>query len=132
MTIAFDHKTPLYLQVAQMILDAVAAGDLAEGEPIPSVRTVSVEQGLNPQTVLNATSLLIQDGILEKRRGIGIYVCPGARQQVLKAEREKFERKDIPGLVNRARVLGLSRAKTLELVKSQFSHKKLDSKGTGG
>ena len=105
-----------------MILDAVAAGDLAEGEPIPSVRKVSVEQGLNPQTVLNATSLLIQDGILEKRRGIGIYVCTGARQQVLKTEREKFKREDIPELVNRARVLGWSRTKTLELVKSQFSH----------
>ena len=119
-TIKFDHKTPIYLQVAWMIRDAVLRGDLPEGEAIPSVRQVSVEQGLNPQTVLNATRLLIDEGILEKRRGIGIFVKEGARKALLRAELKRFKADDVNALVNRARLLGLSRKSTLELIKEKF------------
>ncbi len=120
MTIKFDHKTPIYLQVARMIRDAVVAGDLPEGEAIPSVRRVSVEQGLNPQTVLNATRLLIDEGILEKRRGIGIFVKEGARTALLGEELKRFKSADVPTLVSRARLLGLSRKATLDLVREKF------------
>lgn len=119
-TIKFDHKTPIYLQVAWMIRDSVLRGDLPEGEAIPSVRQVSVEQGLNPQTVLNATKVLIDDGILEKRRGIGIFVTEGARKALLRAELERFTADDVKALVSRARLLGLSCKATLELIKEQF------------
>ena len=120
MTINFDHKTPIYLQVARMIRDAVAAGDLPEGEAIPSVRQVSAEQGLNPQTVLNANHLLIEEGILEKRRGIGFFVKEGAQAALLRAELERFESEALPALVNRARLLGLSRKATLDLIREKF------------
>ncbi len=120
MTINFDHKTPIYLQVARMIRDAVASGGLPEGEAIPSVRQVSVEQGLNPQTVLNATRLLIDEGILEKRRGIGIFVKEGARKALLSEELKRFKTADVPALVSRARLLGLTRKATLDLVKEKF------------
>jgi len=122
MTINFDHRTPIYLQVARMIRDAVAAGDLPEGEAIPSVRQVSAEQGLNPQTVLNANHLLIEEGILEKRRGIGIFVREGARKALLGTELEHFKADEIPALVSRARLLGLSRKATLDLVKGKFEN----------
>ncbi|UCH62404.1 MAG: GntR family transcriptional regulator [Fidelibacterota bacterium] len=120
MTINFDHKTPIYHQVARIIRDAVAAGDLPEGEAIPSVRQVSAEQGLNPQTVLNATRMLIDEGILEKRRGIGIFVKKGARKTLLGQGLKRFEATDVPALVHRARLLGLSRKVTLDLVKEKF------------
>ncbi len=120
MTIDFDHRTPIYLQVARMIRDAVAAGDLPEGEAIPSVRQVSAEQGLNPQTVLNANHLLIEEGILEKRRGIGIFVKEGAQTALLRVELERFESEALPALVNRARLLGLSPKATLDLVREKF------------
>ena len=120
MTINFDHKTAIYLQVARIIRDAVASGDLGEGEAIPSVREVSAEQGLNPQTVLNATRLLMDEGILEKRRGIGIFVREGAREALLEAERERFRAEKVPDLVKRARVLGLSEKTTLDMVRVKF------------
>ena len=120
MTINFDHKIPIYLQVARIIRDAVAAGDLPEGEAIPSVRRVSVEQGLNPQTILNATRLLIDEGVLEKRRGIGIFVKEGARTALLGEELKRFKASDVPTLVDRARLLGLTRKVTLDLVKEEF------------
>ena len=120
MTINFDHKIPIYLQVARIIRDAVAAGDLPEGEAIPSVRRVSVEQGLNPQTILNATRLLIDEGVLEKRRGIGIFVKEGARKALLGEGLKVFKAADVPTLVDRARLLGLTRKATLDLVKEEF------------
>jgi DNA-binding transcriptional regulator YhcF (GntR family) len=120
MTINFDHKTPIYLQVAAMIRDAVASGDLVEGGAIPSVRDISAENSLNPQTVLNATRILIEEEVLEKRRGIGIFVREGARQALLKAELEKFKSEDVPNLTKRAKLLGLSPKMTLDLVREKF------------
>ncbi len=120
MTITFDHKTPIYLQVAQMIRDSVVSGDLPEESPIPSVRQVSVEHGLNPQTVLNATHLLVDEGILEKRRGVGIFVKRGAREQLRQRELAELKQRHIPELVNRARLLGLSAQETVILVRDNF------------
>ncbi len=120
MTITFDHKTPIYLQVARMIRDSVVSGDLPEEGPIPSVRQVSVEHGLNPQTVLNATHLLVDEGILEKRRGVGIFVKRGAREQLRQRELAELKQRHIPELVNRARLLGLSAQETVKLVRDNF------------
>ena len=120
MIVDFNHKTPIYLQIAEMIRDAIVTGDLPEGEAIPSVRQVSVEQGLNPQTVLNANRMLLEEGILEKRRGIGFFVKEGARMVLLKAELERLKREDVPALINRAKLLGLSRQATLDLIKVHF------------
>lgn len=119
MSINFDQKTPIYLQVAGMIRDAVAAGDMPEGEAIPSVREVSAEHGLNPQTVLNATRVLIDEGILEKRRGIGIYVKEGAQQALLKVARGQFRSEEIPAFVSRAKLLGFSGKEIQDLIRQK-------------
>ncbi len=120
MTLTFGNKVPIYLQVAQMIRDAIMSGDLREGEAIPSVRQISVEQGLNPQTVLNATRLLVDEGILEKRRGVGIFVKAGGRKALRALELNRFIGNDLPALVKRAQLLGLSSKAAVELVKAQF------------
>ena len=119
MSIDFDHKTPIYLQVAGMIRDAVAAGDLSEGEAIPSVREVSAEHGLNPQTVLNATKVLIDEGILEKRRGIGIFVKEGAQTSLLKVARQHFKTEELPAFMNRAKLLGFSGNEIQNLIRQK-------------
>lgn len=119
MSINFDHKTPIYLQVAGMIRDAVAAGDLSEGEAIPSVREVSAEHGLNPQTVLNATKVLIDEGILEKRRGIGIFVKEGAQKSLLKVARQHFRAEEFPAFMNRAKLLGFSGKEIHDLIRQK-------------
>ena len=119
----FSLTSPIYLQVAQMIRDTIVSGDLPEGEAIPSVRQISVEQELNPQTVLNATRLLMEESILEKRRGIGIFVQAGAREKLLKNEREKFRSQDVPELVARAKLLGLTAANTAGIVKEAFKER---------
>lgn len=120
----FNLNSPIYLQVAQMIRDAIVSGDLPEGKAIPSVRQISVEQELNPQTVLNATRLLMEESILEKRRGIGIFVRAGARENLLKNEREKFRSQDVPEMVARAELLGLTAVKTAEIIKEAFKERR--------
>jgi len=116
----FDQKTPIYLQLATHIREAILAGDLPEGEAIPSVRQLSVEQSLNPQTVLNATQLLIQEGLLEKRRGLGYFVLPGAQQQLQEDDLERFKQELLPALVEQAQRLGLSASDLIKLVQSAY------------
>ncbi len=120
MTIRFDQTKPIYLQVAQMIRDSVIAGDLPEDSSIPSVRQISVEQGLNPQTVLNATHALVDEGILEKRRGVGIFVKRGARELLRQRELNQLKQQEIPEMVTRARLLGLNQKETVQLVRDNF------------
>ena len=86
-----------------MILD----GTLAEGEALPSVRTVASDFQLNPITVSKSYQTLVDDGLVEKRRGLGMFICGGAQQQLIESERQKFLTEEWPAMVNRIRQLGL-------------------------
>ena len=118
--IEFDQKTPIYLQLAQYIRVAILAGDLLEEEAIPSVRQLSVEQSLNPQTVLNATQLLIQENLLEKRRGLGYFVKPGAREQLRRMSLLQFQTETIPQLVKEAQNLGIDASDLAAMITQAF------------
>ena len=120
MTIEFDNDRPIYLQIADMIREAIMAGDIEEGKSIPSVREISVEHSLNPQTVLNATQVLINEGLLEKRRGLGMFVQEGARKKLLQSELNHFKDDEVPALVNRARLLGIQKPELIEIVDDTY------------
>lgn len=120
MAVQFEQNIPIYLQIAQLIRESIIKGDLAEGEPIPSVRKFSVQQGLNPQTVLNASQLLVADGILEKRRGLGLFVTSGAKATLLAQEVEHYKMHQIPALISRGKLLGLAQAELVKLVKDNY------------
>lgn len=95
-------------RVAAMILD----GMLDEGAALPSVRTVAAETRVNPLTVLKAYQQLAEEGVAEKRRGLGLFVTPGARERLLEAERRRFLEESWPQIRATIRRLGLS-AETL-------------------
>ncbi|MBD3274104.1 MAG: GntR family transcriptional regulator [Candidatus Marinimicrobia bacterium] len=120
MTIEFDNDRPIYLQIADMIREAIMAGDIEEGNSIPSVREISVEHSLNPQTVLNATQVLINEGLLEKRRGLGMFVQEGARKKLLQSELNHFKEDEVPALVSRARLLGIQKPELIEIVDDTY------------
>ena len=120
MKIEFDSDTPIYLQIAERLRQAILAEDIQEGEAIPSVRQISVEHNLNPQTILNATQLLLNDNLIEKRRGLGMYVKEGARDQLREEESRRFKQEEIPALVNRARLLNISQEQLLKIVEANF------------
>ncbi len=87
-----------------MILD----GALGDGDPLPSVRQVAAELQVNPITVSKAYQSLVDDELVERRRGLGMFVRPGARDELLKAERDKFLSEEWPPLRERIRRLGLT------------------------
>lgn len=120
MTIEFKTDTPIYIQISEMIRKAILAGDIQEEEPIPSVRQISVEQNLNPQTVLNATQVLLNENLIEKRRGLGMYVQKGAREKLQHQERKSFQEEEIPDIVKRARLLGYSESELVEIVENAY------------
>ena len=87
-----------------MILD----GTLAEGEALPSVRTVASEFQLNPITVSKSYQALVEEGLVEKRRGLGMFVREGARKNLVTSERKKFLDDEWPAMLSRIDQLGLS------------------------
>ncbi len=120
MKLEFNSTTPIYIQITEMIRHSIISGDLQEGDPIPSVRQVSIEYGLNPQTVLNATQRLIQEGIIEKKRGLGMYVKENAREQLLATESRRFQDEVLPEFVHQAQNLGIALADLCRHIRDKY------------
>ena len=93
-----------------MILD----GTLAEGDALPSVRSVAADLQLNPITVSRSYQALVDEGLVEKRRGLGMYVSQGAHNQLMESERKKFLLEEWPATMNRIRQLGLEPEELLQ------------------
>lgn len=104
----WDHQLPIYQQLADRLAARLLDGELAEGEPMPSVRALAGRYLLNPLTVSRALQALDEDGLLETRRGLGIYVRPGARERLRQAARERFLQAEWPALRDRLRRLGIT------------------------
>lgn len=104
----WNDSQPIYRQirdrVAAMILDEV----LKDGEQLPSVRTVAAEYRVNPLTVLKGYQELVDEELVEARRGLGMFVNPGARATLLHSERQKFLAEEWPRIQERIRRLGLA------------------------
>jgi GntR family transcriptional regulator len=103
----WNDSQPIYWQLKERTLAMILDGTLAEGEALPSVRTVASEFHLNPITVSKSYQALVDEGLVEKRRGLGMFVCEGARQALIESEREKFMSEEWPATVSRIEQLGL-------------------------
>src|SRR5690348_15504861 len=108
MTIAWNDSTPIYRQLRDRVVAMILDGVLKQGDPLPSVRQVAGDFQINPITVSKAYQELVDENLVEKRRGLGMYVTDGARDALLKSERERFLREEWPTLSARLDRLGLS------------------------
>ena len=108
MTPGWNEHTPIYRQLKEKVLEMMLDGDLKAGDALPSVRQVAADYQLNPITVSKAYQELVDDNLVEKRRGIGMYVTEGASEKLLASERERFMRVEWPAMVERIRRLGLN------------------------
>ena len=99
---------PIFLQIRQRMIDMILSGMINEGDALPSVRQVAADLSVNPLTVTKSYQSLVDMEIVEKRRGMGMYVTEGARAQLLAHEREKFLAEDWPAIAARIASLGLS------------------------
>ncbi|HUP90100.1 MAG TPA: GntR family transcriptional regulator [Longimicrobiales bacterium] len=104
----WNETEPIYRQLHDRVVAMILDGILEEGDPIPSVRNVAAEYRVNPLTVLKAYQHLVDEGLVESRRGRGMFVNAGARSSLLQAERERFLNEEWPKIQERIRRLGLS------------------------
>ncbi len=107
MTIGWNDNAPIYRQLKDRVIGMMLDGVLKAGDPLPSVRQIAAEYQLNPITVSKAYQELVDDNLVEKRRGIGMYVTEGASEKLLASERERFLREEWPAMLERIRLLGL-------------------------
>ena len=110
----WNDNQPIYLQLRDRVVAMILDGVLKEGDPLPSVRTVSADYRLNPLTVLKAYQELVDEGLVETRRGLGMFVNNGARNLLLKAERQKFLKEDWPRIRETILRLGLKPEELLD------------------
>src|SRR5690349_22646843 len=104
----WHDRQPIYRQLRDRIVAMILDEVLKERDPLPSVRTVAVEYRINPLTVLKGYQHLVDEGLVETRRGRGMFINDGARERLLKAEREKFVREEWPAIQQRMQRLGLT------------------------
>lgn len=107
MTTTWSDNLPIYLQLKEKVVAMMLDGLLKPGDALPSVRQVAAEFQLNPITVSRAYQELADEALVEKRRGLGMYVTDGAPEKLLASERERFLREEWPAVVERIRRLGL-------------------------
>ena len=108
MTFHWDDNQPIYWQLRERTVAAILDGSLDEGQPLPSVRQVAVDFQINPLTVSKAYQSLVDDNLVEKRRGVGMFVREGARRKLLESERRRFLEEEWPRIAERIEKLGLS------------------------
>jgi len=104
----WNDNLPIYRQLRDRMVALILEGALREGDPLPSVRAVAADYRLNPLTVLKAYQQLVDERLVEKRRGRGMYVTEGARQLLLAGEREKFLHDEWPHILAVIHRLGFS------------------------
>lgn len=116
MTPDWTEDQPIYRQLRDKVVDAIMDGSLKEGEPLPSVRTVAVELQINPITASKAYQELVGEQLVEKRRGLGMFVVEGARGRLLEAERRRFMEQEWPKVLERMKKLELDARELLKTV----------------
>ena len=104
----WDDSAPIYRQLRDRVVAMILEGALKEGDPLPSVRSVAADFRLNPLTVLKGYQQLVDEQLVEKRRGRGMFVSEGARKALLKDERQRFLEDEWPKVSATIQRLGLS------------------------
>jgi len=124
-----DEGTPLFAQVAERLAAEIADGGLAEGERVPSTNELAAYYRINPATAAKGINLLADDGLLEKRRGIGMFVADGARQRLLAQRREHFVERYVRPLLTEAARLGIGDGELLAAIRECGREQFSDSRG---
>ena len=114
MTLRTSHDKPVYVRLREIIADAILAGKFTDGDPLPSVRALAAEEQANPLTVAKAYQGFQDEGLIVVKRGVGMFVAPGARARLRDSERSRFLKEEWPAVQARMRRLGIDPATLLE------------------
>lgn len=112
-----DEGTPLFVQIAGQIADDIAEGSLLEGTRVPSTNELAAFYRINPATAAKGINMLIDDGLLDKRRGIGMFVADGAQARLLEDRRKRFAEQFVDPMMAEAGRLGIDSETLIELIR---------------
>jgi GntR family transcriptional regulator len=117
MTVEWHDNQPIYRQLRELVEQRIMDGSFAEEEAVPSVRQVASDYKINHLTVSKAYQELVETGLLEKRRGLGMFVTRGARELLTGSEQQRFVEEEIEAFVQRIKLLGLNMDEVVELLR---------------
>lgn len=118
MTLHHSNDKPVYVRLREVIAEAILVGRYTDGDPLPSVRALAAEQGANPLTVAKAYQGFQDEGLVVVRRGIGMFVAPGARARLRECERDQFLTTEWPAIRERMKRLGIEPAELMGAAKA--------------
>jgi DNA-binding transcriptional regulator YhcF (GntR family) len=119
---ALDDGTPLFVQIAEQLADDIVDGVLAEGARVPSTNELAAFYRINPATAAKGINLLVDDGVLEKRRGIGMFVAAGATEQLRAGRRKRFAEQYVDPMLAEAGRLGIDNDTLVSLIRGPGWH----------
>lgn len=114
-----DDGRPIFQQIAQALEARVLDGSMPEESQVPSINELAAFHRINPATALKGVNLLVDSGVLYKRRGIGMFVASGARERLLAARREEFRDAYLRPLIEQAATLGIDGAQLIDLIRKE-------------
>ncbi|HEY3704232.1 MAG TPA: GntR family transcriptional regulator [Terracidiphilus sp.] len=126
MDLQWNDSQPIYRQLRDRVVAMILDGILKEGDPLPSVRMVAAEYRVNPLTVLKSYQDLVEEKLVEKRRGLGMFVTVGAHQLLLAAERQKFLTEEWPRISAKIQLLGFAAKDLLQAAPPRSNPKQED------
>ncbi|NLG88380.1 MAG: GntR family transcriptional regulator [Clostridiaceae bacterium] len=122
MHLNFQDERPIFIQLAEQIEDAILSGAFPEETQIPSTTEISVTYKINPATALKGINLLVGNGIVYKKRGVGMFVATGAVNLLLQKRKKEFTEKYVNSLVKEAKRLNLSKEDILSMIERGFEN----------
>ena len=114
MTLRGPHDKPVYVRLREVIADAILAGKYSDGDSLPSVRALAAEEQANPLTVAKAYQGFQDEGLIVVKRGVGMFVAPGARARLRESERSRFVTTEWPEIRARMNRLGIDPVELLD------------------
>lgn len=118
----FDQSAPIYQQLADQLEEMIFTGLFPEGDQVPSTTQLSQELHINPATVLKGMNILVDQGLLEKRRGLGMFVTQGAKEKIMEKRKEGFYQNYVASLIHEADKLGISEDHLISLIQRGYQH----------
>ncbi len=122
MRLDMHSDVPIFIQIAEQLETAILSGALDEDMQAPSTTEISVSYKINPATALKGITMLTEDGILYKKRGLGMFVAKGAREVILKKRKHQFFEKYVMPLLSEAQKLSISVEEINDMMKRGLNH----------
>lgn len=124
MTIDPQSEKPIFIQIAEQLEDAIFTGIYPEGEKVPSTNEIAALLSINPHTVLKGMNLLVDEGIIYKKRGLGMFVSDGAVAVILKKRQGQFFERYIQALIDEAEKLAMTKEDVIALIERGYNHER--------